>query len=207
MPDLAIAANTLLAEQGKPALGEAEIAAMVGDGVPALVRRVLGARGVRTLVAEEAVARFMVIYEAGASRFSRVYPDVPMVLADIARTYRLAVCTNKPESATRIVLAGLDLARFFPVVLGGDSLPMRKPDPEFLLAALRQLGARPSESVMVGDHRNDVLAAQGAAMPVVFARYGYGAATLDGLAPDAFIDQFIELPETLPSLTFRAARS
>jgi phosphoglycolate phosphatase len=200
VPDLAAAVNAVLAEHGLEPLSEPEVAGMVGDGVIALVERALLARGGGVALGP-AVERYVALYEANATTLTRPYPDVPEVLAELARAgVGLAVCTNKPEHATRAVLDGLGLARFFPVVLGGDSLTARKPDPAPLLAALDRLGAAAGESAMIGDHRNDVLAARAAGTRVIFARYGYGLATLRELAPDAMIGSFAELPRVLRAL-------
>jgi phosphoglycolate phosphatase len=201
VPDLAGAVNTLLAEHRLAPLAESEIAAMVGDGVAKLVERALQARDAADIALGPAVQRYVALYEANATTLTRPYPGVPDVLADLARAgARLAVCTNKPEHATRAVLDGLGLAGFFPVVLGSDSLAARKPDPAPLLAALDRLGAAAAESAMIGDHRNDVLAARAAGTSAIFARYGYGLATLGELTPDAMIDAFAELPQTLRRL-------
>lgn len=201
VPDLAAAANRLLAELGHAPLVEAEIAAMVGDGVAKLVERTLAARRAEAVALGPAVARFTELYQADATTRTRPYPGVPSVLAELAGAgAALAVCTNKPEQATRAVLDGLGLARFFAVVLGGDSLAARKPDPAPLLAALDRLGAAPAAAAMVGDHRNDVLAAERAGVAAVFARYGYGLATLGALRPAATIDGFVELPRVLRGL-------
>ena len=198
VPDLAAAVNALLAELGRPALGLPQVTGMVGDGTSALVERALAASGARDTPLRAALDRFLALYEAEPTRLTRPYAGVPRVLDELAAAgWRLGVCTNKPERATRAVLAGLDLERFFRVVLGGDSGPTRKPDPGPLRAALERLGSAPGSAVMIGDHRNDVLAAQAAGMPVIFARYGYGAATLAGLEPDAAIERFTELPEAL----------
>ncbi|HZC16814.1 MAG TPA: phosphoglycolate phosphatase [Caulobacteraceae bacterium] len=206
VPDLAMAANRLLAELGRAPLEIPDIARMVGDGVAALVERVLAARGVEEGAAEAALPRFVALYEKDAATLTRPYPGVEAVLGRFAgEGVRLAVCTNKPEAATRRVLEGVGLARFFSVVLGGDSLPQRKPDPAPLLAALHRLGAAPGMAAMVGDHRNDVLAAHGAGVSTVFARYGYGLATLGALRPDAVIDSFGALPGALEVLSSQSS--
>jgi phosphoglycolate phosphatase len=201
VPDLAAAVNTVLAEHGLKPLAESDIAGMVGDGVAKLVERALLARGGGNVALGPAVERYVALYEANATTLTRPYPGVPEVLAEFGRAgVRMGVCTNKPEHATRAVLDGLGLARFFPVVLGGDSLEARKPDPAPLLAALGRLGAAASESAMIGDHRNDLLAARAAGTRIIFARYGYGLATLGTLAPDALIGSFAELPQALRAL-------
>jgi phosphoglycolate phosphatase len=198
VPDLAAAVNGLLAELGRPPLSVPQVTSMVGDGTSALVERALAASGAGSAPLRAAHDRFLALYEADPTRLTRPYPEVPAVLGELAATgWRLGVCTNKPERATRSVLAGLDLERFFGVVLGGDSGPTRKPDPGPLCAALDRLGSAPGSAAMVGDHRNDVAAAQAAGMPAVFARYGYGTATLAGLTPDAAVDRFTELPQAL----------
>ncbi|HEX7970545.1 MAG TPA: phosphoglycolate phosphatase [Stellaceae bacterium] len=198
VPDLAAAVNKLLAELGRPALSEARIAAMVGDGVAKLVERALAASDAGGVPLHAALDRFLALYETDPTRLTRPSPGVTTVLAELgAAGWRLGVCTNKPERATRAVLGGLGLDRFFGVVLGGDSLAARKPDPAPLLTALERLGSAPADAAMIGDHRNDVMAARAAGMPAIFAHYGYGAATLAGEAPDAVIDSFAALPATL----------
>jgi phosphoglycolate phosphatase len=198
VPDLAAAANRLLAELARAPLSVEAIAGMVGDGVAKLVERVLAARQASEAAPEPALRRFVALYEADATTLTRPYPGVETVLDSLTRAgIRLAVCTNKLERATRAVLEGLRLARFFPVVLGGDTLPTHKPDPGPLLAALARLGVAPEAAAMVGDHRNDMLAARCAGIAAIFARYGYGRATLGELQPDGMIDAFSELPQAL----------
>jgi phosphoglycolate phosphatase len=198
VPDLAAAVNVLLSELGRPALSLPEVTGMVGDGAAKLVERALAARGAAATSSPAALDRFLALYEADPIRLTKPYDGVPAVLDGLAAAgWRLGVCTNKPERATRAVLAGLGLARHFAAVIGGDSGPTRKPDPGPLLAALARLGGAPDSAAMIGDHRNDIAAARAAGMPVVFARYGYGEATLAGLAPDAFIDRFADLPQAL----------
>jgi phosphoglycolate phosphatase len=201
LPDLAAAANALLAELGFPALGESAIASMVGDGVGKLVERVLTASGTDGIPLAAAIDRFLTFYEADATRLTRPYPDVVRVLGELdAAGCRLAICTNKPERATLAILKGLELSRFFAIVLGGDSLPVQKPDPRPLLAALDRLDVAPSAAAMVGDHRNDMAAARGAGVAAIFARYGYGREPRDEVAPHKSIARFAELPEALRSL-------
>jgi len=201
LPDLAAAANAVLAEAGRPPLAETAIAAMIGDGVTKLVERALAASGIHDMPLSAAIQRFNAFYEADPIRLTRPYPDVPMVLGQLAGAgCRLAICTNKTERLTEAVLKGLGLDHFFALALGGDSLPRHKPDPAPLLVALDRLGVAATAAAMVGDHRNDVLAARGAGVPAIFARYGYGRASLGDLAPDAAIDRFSDLPAALRSL-------
>jgi phosphoglycolate phosphatase len=99
--------------------------------------------------------------------------------------WRLAVCTNKPEGAARVLLSGLRLDGHFSALGGGDSFPMRKPDPGHLRATLAAAGALPEDAVMIGDHRNDIEAARGAGVRAIFAGWGYGPHSMAGGAPIA----------------------
>jgi phosphoglycolate phosphatase len=174
VPDLAPALNRLMAAYGMAPFSFAQTAAMVGDGVAKLVERAFAARGGVSDAA--AVAAFSADYGAHVAVDSKLYPGVAETLGTLAgEGWRLAVCTNKPEVATRALLAAVGLAPLFAAVGSGDSFPVRKPDPAHLLATLRAAGGQPEAAVMAGDHRNDVLAACGAGVPCVFAAWGYGA--------------------------------
>jgi phosphoglycolate phosphatase len=203
LPDLAAGVNALLGELDRPALADAAIARMIGDGVPKLVERALEASGGDggDIPLSAAIARFRALYEADPTRLTRPYPGVTAILPFLAREHRrLAICTNKLQSATRAVLAGLGLDPFFALVVGGDSLPRHKPDPAPLVFALERLGVSPAEAAMIGDHRNDILAARAAGTRAIFARYGYGLASLGALEPDAIINDFSDLPSVLHAL-------
>jgi phosphoglycolate phosphatase len=191
VPDLAAALNRLMAAHGLAPLSLAETAAMVGDGVAKLVERAFAARGGTFDVA--AVAAFSADYSVHVAVESKLYPGVAETLRALAgEGWRLAVCTNKPEVATRALLAVTGLAPLFAAVGAGDSFPVRKPDPAHLLATLRAAGGKPGGAVMAGDHRNDVLAARGAGVPCVFAAWGYGTpAMAEGAA--AVARDFVEL--------------
>jgi phosphoglycolate phosphatase len=177
VPDLAAALNRLLAARGLAALSHRETAAMVGDGVAKLVERAFAARG-RTPDAR-AVAEFSADYLAHAAVRTRPYPGVAEGLRALSdEGWRLAVCTNKPERAARALLSALNLAPLFAAIGGGDSFPVRKPEPAHLLATLQAAGGEPTHAVMAGDHANDVAAARGADLPCIFAGWGYGPVSM-----------------------------
>ena len=96
----------------------------------------------------------------------------------------MAVCTNKVEDLSRLILETLDLAVFFDVIIGGDSLPQRKPAPEPVLACLAGMEVGPGEAIFVGDSRNDLLAARAASLPVALIPSGYGTRRNDDPTPD-----------------------
>jgi phosphoglycolate phosphatase len=112
----------------------------------------------------------------------------------------MAVCTNKPDRATQLVLADLGLGSCFEVVVGGDTAPCRKPDGGHLLAALGRLGASPANAAMIGDNENDAAAAHDAGLALVLMRYGYARRPIDELGADLVLDRFADLPQAIERL-------
>lgn len=196
VPDLAAALNRIMAARGLAAFALPQVQAMVGDGARALVERGFAARDAAMDAA--AVADFLADYTVNAAVDSRPYPDVEATLVTLRRAgWTLAVCTNKPVLAARALLSALGLDRYFAAVGGGDSYPVRKPDPGHLLAVLGACGGRADRAVMVGDHHNDILAAAGTGVASVWARWGYGLA-VQGATAEA--GAFTDLPQALDRL-------
>ncbi|TLU72566.1 HAD-IA family hydrolase [Lichenicoccus roseus] len=177
LDDLTACANRLLGRLGADRrLVAGEVRPMVGDGVPALVRRVLRRAGLAEVDETAAIAGFATDYEQRAAEASRAYPGATETLDALRRDgWRLAVCTNKPEAAARHLLTALGMADYLDAIGGGDSFPARKPDPAHLLGTIEQAGGVPARSVMVGDHRNDIEAARGAGVASIFAGWGFGS--------------------------------
>lgn len=176
VPDLVGALADLLVEMGRQPPPFDRMKTFIGDGVAMLVRRGFAATGGPDADPSAAqVARFMQIYDDRHHRDSKVYPGAIAVLQALAAAgWRLAVVTNKPERAARDLLAHCGLLRFFPEVLGGDTLPTRKPNPEMLLAALDRLGVAPHRAVMIGDGPQDGKAAAAAGVAGIHVTWGYG---------------------------------
>jgi phosphoglycolate phosphatase len=172
-PDLRAALNRLMQSRGLAPFTLAATAAMIGDGIAVLVQRAFSARG--KAPDDRAVADFGADYDAHVAEESRSFPGVMAFLQQHAEAgWAMAVCTNKPEAAARKLLDSMGMSQLLRVVGGGDSFPVRKPDPAHLLATLRLAGGDPAASVMVGDHANDVRAAHGAGVKAVFVTWGYG---------------------------------
>ena len=172
-PDLRAALNRLMLAQGLAPFPLPEVAAMIGDGARALLSKAFAARA--TPFDEALLPGFLADLEANSAVFTRPYPGMVDALEALAgRGWQLAVCTNKPIAATRALLGELDLARHFALVLGGDSLAVKKPDPGHVLGVLSGLDVPAAEAVMIGDHQNDIRAARGAGVRSVFAAWGYG---------------------------------
>jgi phosphoglycolate phosphatase len=172
-PDIHAALDRLMAAHGRPPFARAEVIGMIGDGVRVLVQRACAARDLP--FSEALLARFTADYTARAAEETALFPGIAEALDALqAAGWTLAVCTNKPAVATAALLSVLGLEGRFAAVGGGDSFPVRKPDPGHLLGTLRAAGGAPGQAVMIGDHRNDVLAARGAGLPCLFAGWGYG---------------------------------
>jgi 2-phosphoglycolate phosphatase len=176
IPDLTAAANTMLADLGLRPLPEDEVRAFVGKGIERLVLRCLeasageNAAGLR----EQAIARFSECYEAESGMRTVIYGGVLEGLdAFDAQGIALACVTNKAERFTVPLLQRTGLAARFGAVVTGDQAGKLKPNPEPYLLACSKLGVGPAEALVVGDSRNDVLAARAAGCRVLCVPYGY----------------------------------
>jgi phosphoglycolate phosphatase len=198
LPDLASSLNRLMAARGLAPFARAEVARMVGDGVRALLERAFAARA-REPEARDLVA-YMADYGAHLADATRPYPGAAEALATLRGAgWRIAVCTNKPAALARGVLEATGLAPLIAAIGGGDSFPVRKPDPGHLLATLKAAGGVPGRAVMAGDHRNDIAAARAAGLPGVFAAWGYGGGDMAAGAT-AIAHSFPELAAIAPRL-------
>ena len=192
VPDLAAAVDQVLALRGRPAAGVARVKDWVGNGALVLVRRALAGSIEHAEVdegeARAALADFMQAYSGGHAA-TTVYPGVPALLDWLrARQVALAVITNKPERFVAPLLEEKGLGRF-DWIIGGDTLPVKKPDPAGLLQVMAAAGATAQQSLFVGDSRNDVLAARAAGVSVVAVSYGYNHGRSVALEdPDLLVD-------------------
>lgn len=199
-PDIHASANRVFAAHGQSFTPE-EVRRCIGHGAPHLLRQLAGLRGLPQDDAFQAalLTGFLEVYEA-AQDLTRLYPGVEQALADLAASgARLAICTNKPLGPTRAVLRHFGLEARFPVVIGGDSLDRRKPDPAPLLAALDQIGGGPA--VFVGDSEVDAETAQAARLPFLLYTMGYRKTPVAELAHDAAFSDFAALPQLVADLT------
>lgn len=197
-PDLAGAANRLLQELGRPQLPADRICSFVGDGAAKLVERCMVAGGGLLGPLDELTRRFITLYQENIADQTTVFGGVVETLAQLRQTgYRLAICTNKPEAPTHRLLKALELDGFFTHVVGGDSMPVRKPDPGHILGLLARMDACPANAVMIGDSGNDVFAGRDAGLMTILVTFGYCHTPIDQLPADARADHFTEIPDIL----------
>ncbi|MFC0407775.1 HAD family hydrolase [Roseomonas elaeocarpi] len=195
-PDIRGALNRLMERHGMAGFTLPEVHRMIGNGVKVTVEQALAARD--RPFEEALLSSFVADYEAHASDETRPFPGVLDALEALrAEGWRLAVCTNKPVRAARIVLEGCGLLPLLDAVAGGDSFAVRKPDPGHLIGTLAMLELPPEAAggaVMVGDHSNDVRSARAAGVRPVFAAWGYGPPEMAEGAPVA------QTPAELPAI-------
>ena len=171
--DIADAINVLIDEYGGQRLDQARIIRMVGDGADVLVHRALSAALAQPMPAG-ALQRFVEIYDRCLLNHTTTYPGIPEVLEQTARRATLALLTNKPEAASRRILSGLSIERFFTHVIGGDGPLGKKPDPVGLRHLMAAAGTSAAETLLVGDSVVDLRTAAAAGTAICLARYGFG---------------------------------
>ena len=198
VPDLAFCVDEMLRQLGRAPRGEAMVRDWVGNGVERLVRRALvgqldGEPDEREF--ERAFPLFLELYAQNTSQRSRLYPGVREGLDLLkAAGYRLGCVTNKAARFTEPLLTDLGVSDDFSIIISGDTLARKKPDPEPLLHAARFFGCDPGAALMVGDSVSDVKAARAAGFQIVCMSYGYNhGVDIRTSAPDAVIDSLVEL--------------
>ncbi|SOB98142.1 phosphoglycolate phosphatase [Rhodobacter sp. JA431] len=173
VPAIHSVSNAVLVERGYPALGVDEVRGYVGKGAPHLVRCLLQSAGQDPdgPLFDEIYAELVKRYETEVEG-NTLYPGVREALETLkAEGYKMAVTTNKPLAPALAAIAHVGLEDMFDLVLGGDSLPTRKPDPEMVHEAQRRLGAQ--QAVYLGDSEVDAETAQNAGLPFVLYTEGY----------------------------------
>lgn len=201
-PDLAASLDHVLTGYGRPPLGLAPVRHMVGDGARVMIERGFAATGGPPPDGvEPAFRRFLAFYRAHIADRSKPFPAVLEQIREArAAGCRIAVCTNKLEEPTNLLLSALQLTDLIDTTVCGDTLPTRKPDPAMVVECLRRLQVTARDAVMLGDSLNDVAAAQGAGVPVVVVTFGYTAIPAAELGGDALLDDYAALPEVLAGL-------
>ncbi len=189
--DLALSVNALRERMNLGPLPHDLIASYVGQGVTHLVRRALG-----DLATDEnmttGLAFFLDYYRSHMLDHTVAYPGVAEALENL-HGRNLAVLTNKPVRFSRDILLGLDLARHFSFIYGGNSFERKKPDPIGLRKLIDDTGVVARETIMVGDSDTDVLTGKNAEVWTCGVTYGFGAHSLESTPPDLLVNDLREL--------------
>jgi phosphoglycolate phosphatase len=185
--DLIAAVNRVLVEEGRRPLPASDLRPLVSKGGRALLARAFPDD--TDNVCEALLPRFLAAYAEGLAVHTRPFEGVERLLADIeSRGWPWGIVTNKPEGLAVGVVAGLGWSARAGALVGGDTLPVRKPSPEPLWLAASQLGVDPVHCLYVGDDARDIEAAKAAGMPSVAALWGYREAHEDPRAWGATVD-------------------
>ncbi|UMA65060.1 phosphoglycolate phosphatase [Roseivivax marinus] len=195
-PDIRRVANGVLAGVGAEKLSLEETVSFIGDGAGVFVQRMRAARGIPDADHEAMHAAFLDRY-SDAHDLTTPYPGAVAALELLReRGHRLAICTNKPAGPARAILEHLDLLAHFEALIGGDSLPQRKPDPAPLRAAAEVLGGEDAV-LYVGDSEVDAATAQAAGLPFALFSGGYRKTEIATIPHTVTFDNHADLPALL----------
>lgn len=198
VPDLAWCVDAMMRELGLPERGEARVRHWVGNGVERLVKRAL----INELDGEpdeaqynKALPIFQDLYSENTSKRSCLYEGVSEALDFLKTTgVRIGCVTNKASQFTLPILKDLGIADYFEIVICGDMVERKKPDPMSLIQAAEQLETAPEASLMLGDSMSDVKAARAANFGIICMSYGYNhGEDIRDYNPDAVVDSMAEI--------------
>lgn len=190
--DLVHSVNATLDHLGRAPLPHETIESYVGNGVAALIHRALGP-GPREEEVQRGQEFFLSYYRQHMLDNTVLYPGVLEALDGLSGR-SMAVLTNKPVRFSEDILKGLDIARYFRFVYGGNSFSCKKPDPIGVQTLLRDLSALPNEAMMVGDSGVDVRTARNASIWSCGVTYGLGLESMRADPPDLMLDTLADLP-------------
>jgi phosphoglycolate phosphatase len=202
-PDLVNALNFVLEREGIPAVPLDAARNMIGAGARKLIERGLELDG--RLVSPQDLARlmgnFIDHYAAHIADFSKPFEGLEGALDDLESSgYRFAVCTNKLEWLSKLLLDRLALSSRFAAICGADTFGVSKPDPAILRETVARAGGQLSSTVMVGDAGPDLGVARRAGIPVIAVGFGYTDVPIADLKPDRLISHLRELPAAVEVL-------
>jgi phosphoglycolate phosphatase len=207
-PDLISALNFVLEREGLAPVPLHSARNMIGAGARRLIERGLELEG-RSMSFEEVsrlTSDFIDYYAAHIADASRPFEGLESALDDLsARGYRFAVCTNKLEWLSKLLLDQLGLSARFAAICGADTFGVSKPDPAILKQTVARAGGQLSSAIMVGDAGPDIGVARRAGIPVIGVEFGYTEVPMADLKPDRLIKHMRELPGAVESLTVSSA--
>jgi phosphoglycolate phosphatase len=189
--DLIRSVNATLQEMGREQLHEDTISGYIGHGAPQLVRRALGGNA-SDHECDRALQFFLAHYNEHKLDSTCPYPGVPEALELLAH-YPMAILTNKPVRVSVRILEGLDLAKYFRAVYGGNSFATKKPDPLGAQTILREFASAPNEALLIGDSEVDVQTARNTGILAAAVNYGFGTHNRAAHPADIYLDRLTDL--------------
>lgn len=204
-PDLVATLNIVLASEGMAPVPYEVARNYVGGGAKLMIARGIEAEGrtVDDATLDRMFADFIAYYAANVAVHSRPYPGLTEALDTLsARGWRFAVCTNKLEHLSVLLLNELNLTHRFEAICGQDTFGIQKPDPEILRRTIAAAGGDVRQSIMIGDSETDILTARATGIPVIAVDFGYSERPVSEYGPDRLISHFAQLPGEIAGISF-----
>jgi|ERR1041385_3002885 phosphoglycolate phosphatase len=202
-PDLVDTLNVVFARKGLPPVPYNTARNLIGGGARAMIVRGIEAEGrvLPPIELERMVRDFVAYYSEHIADRSRPFPGLTQALDALdARGCRLAVCTNKLEQLSVLLLKQLSLVDRFAFICGQDTFGAQKPDPQVLRQTIAAAGGTLRNAIMIGDSLTDIRVARAAGVPVIAVDFGYAGQQVSELGPDRVISDFSELPAAVAAL-------
>ena len=202
-PDLIDTLNMVFAREGLPPVPYATARNLIGGGARVMIARGIEAEGAAVTPArlEQLFADFIAHYSEHIADRSRPFPGLADVLDALAADgCRFAVCTNKLERLSVLLLKKLGLADRFAFICGQDTFGIQKPDPEVLRCTVTAAGGSLSHAIMIGDSATDISTARAAGIPVIAVDFGYSERPVSEFGPDRIISRYEQLPAAIAAV-------
>jgi phosphoglycolate phosphatase len=203
-PDLVDTLNVVFSREGWPPVPYETARNQIGGGARAMIVRGVAAEGITVAPAklDQLFADFIAHYSEHVADRSRPFPGLTEALDELAsRGCRLAVCTNKLERLSVLLLKQLKLADRFAAICGQDTFGMQKPDPEILRRTIAVAGGNLSDAIMIGDSATDIRTARAAGIPVIAVDFGYSDRPVSEFGPDRTISHFAQLHSAIAAIS------
>ena len=199
-PDLIETLNVVFAREGMPPVDYTTARNLIGGGAKAMLVRGIEAEGrvVDLAKLQKMFDDFIAYYADHVADRSQPFPGLHDALDTLAmRGCRFAVCTNKLEGLSRLLLDKLELTSRFEAICGQDTFAIQKPDPEILRRTIAAAGGSTKHAVMIGDSETDIHTARNLGIPVIAVDFGYSERPVAEFGPDRLISHFAELPDAV----------
>lgn len=202
-PDLIDTLNVVFTREGLPPVAYETARNLIGGGAQAMIANGIAAEGrmLEPSKLEQMFDDFIAHYSAHVADRSRPFPGLLDALDTLATGgYRFAVCTNKLERLSVLLLEKLELADRFEAICGQDTFGIQKPDPEILRRTIAAAGGAPQHAIMIGDSLTDIRTARAASIPVIAVDFGYSERPVSEYKPDRIISNFAQLPVAIAAI-------
>ena len=202
-PDLIDTLNVVFTREGLPPVAYETARNLIGGGARAMIANGIAAEGrvLEPLKLEQMFGDFIAHYSAHVADRSLPFPGLVGALDALAAGgYQFAVCTNKLERLSVLLLEKLELADRFEAICGQDTFGIQKPEPEILRRTIAAAGGSPQRAIMIGDSLTDICTARAASIPVIAVDFGYSERPVSEYKPDQIISNFAQLPAAIAAI-------